>query len=111
MRRKALKLSAMIFLGGALVAGCASDPQRSVVVTPQGEIVVPHRPPHNRQEFMGHPAIAGEVWMPGYWTYANAHWVWLPGHWQQPPSPKLVWRPGQWHSDPRGWVWSPGHWE
>lgn len=114
MNWRVYKYLGISILGASLLAGCESHRytmHRPVVVSPTGQVYVPHAPPPPRHESAGAPMSADDIWTPGYWTYSNSRWVWIPGHWQTPPQSGTTWVAGHWDETSRGWYWTPGHWE
>jgi hypothetical protein len=108
MKRDWARLLAMTAVGGILITGCATH--QPVVVTPTGQVVVPEAPPPPKHEEVS-TVPAGQIWVPGYWSYVANRWVWIPGRYQAVPQAGAMWSPGHWDHTSRGWVWTPGHWE
>jgi hypothetical protein len=56
------------------------QPTQTVVVAP----TVPERPSPKREIVLRPPAIAGAVWVKGYWELRGNRWVWVKGRWRVP---------------------------
>jgi hypothetical protein len=52
----------------------------------------------------------GQVWMSGYWYWADAQWQWQPGHYESDRAGQ-VWRDGYWEPRDGRWHWVDGRWE
>ncbi len=85
MKKKMLRRLGCITLGSIVLVGCSSTSTREVaVVTPSGDVVVPHPRPPARHEVIPPPPGSGYMWIPDSWIYENQRWMRLPGHWQAP---------------------------
>jgi hypothetical protein len=51
-------------------------------------------PPDARTELRPESPVAGAVWIPGFWRWADCEWSWTAGRWNAPPAPNMVWVPG-----------------
>jgi hypothetical protein len=85
------------------VAGSWRVPERDETVT------APSPPPALRVE-LAPGAIAGLVWIPGYWAWDGGAYRWIPGAWARPPHAGLQWRGATWSARGRGVVFVPGGW-
>ena len=52
----------------------------------------------------------GDIWVPGYWAWADGGYYWVPGTWVEPPQPGLLWTPGYWGWDNGAYLWHEGYW-
>jgi len=89
----------------AFASPVASDAQTSVTVSVQPPAPLQEAPPENK------PAVAGVVWVPGYWAWdANRNdFVWVSGCWRNPP-PNTCWVAGYWLQVGSAWQWVNGYW-
>ena len=102
----------------ALVTGCESPRERTVVVsrpTPvirervRAPVVIRQAPPPAVEEVIPSSPGPRYVWAPGYWVW-NGRWLWQAGHWTVPPRERAVWQPGHWAERHGEWYWEPGRW-
>ena len=54
--------------------------------------------------------VPNDIWMPGYWSLANAGYYWVPGTWVAPPHPGYLWTPGYWAANGARFAFHAGYW-
>jgi hypothetical protein len=52
----------------------------------------------------------GDIWTPGYWSYADGGYYWVPGTWVEPPEANLLWTPPYWGWEDGGFRFHAGYW-
>ncbi len=88
----------------SLASGCAIVP-----TGPQHRDVIIVAPPQPRAEHPGYPPRAGDVWLPGYWTWSGHNHIWFAGRWSA-ARPGYSWVGPRWVQDGRYWQMHKGHW-
>jgi hypothetical protein len=53
---------------------------------------------------------AGQVWVPGFWSWNGARHLWNPGHWTAPPQVGMTWEPPKWENRNGKWGMEEGRW-
>ncbi|MBL8601080.1 MAG: YXWGXW repeat-containing protein [Myxococcales bacterium] len=67
-------------------------------------------PPRGRVERHGRPPVAGQNWIPGFWSWNGSQHVWTPGRWEAPPRPRARWVEPRWVRRGGRWEMQPGRW-
>ncbi|MDQ5905171.1 MAG: hypothetical protein QG672_2765 [Pseudomonadota bacterium] len=88
----------------AMLGGCASGHYY------HDEPVVRVAPPPPYVEYVGHPPVAGHIWITGYWNWGGTRHVWVPGRWEA-PRPGYTWVPHRWERSGDHWRQHGGQWE
>lgn len=93
-------LAVLLVLGGCVVAPA---PYRAGYGPSYG-------PPPPRAEVIGVAPISGQIWISGFWDWADNRYEWQPGHWEA-PRPGYRWEPHRWDRDGDRWQQHGGRWE
>ncbi|HSM92237.1 MAG TPA: hypothetical protein VLT47_05065 [Anaeromyxobacteraceae bacterium] len=99
-----------LVLALALFAGSPALAQGIRVQLPIG-VRVEVAPPQLRVEVAPPAPAPTQVWVPGYWSYANGAYVWIAGAYAVPPQPTSRWVAPRWALREGGWYFEPGRWE
>jgi hypothetical protein len=75
------------------------------------EIIVRTAPPPVRVEKMPARPVAGYVWVPGYWSWAERDYVWVSGVWVAPPAPAAVWVTPRFETRRGASIFITGYWK
>lgn len=67
-------------------------------------------PPRLRVEVPPPAPAPSQVWVPGYWSFANGNYVWVPGAYVAAPQTGARWTPARWVNRDGAWFFEPGRW-
>jgi hypothetical protein len=82
----------------------AATPRPVVVAAPApASVVVAPPAPAPVAVVVGRAPAPGEVWSPGYWSWANGRYVWIEGHWG-PVRYGFHYVCPHWATTPAGWT-------
>jgi hypothetical protein len=69
------------------------------------------QPPPALPEYQQPPCPEdGDIWTPGYWSWAPTGYYWVPGAWVQAPYQGALWTPGYWGYSHARYVFFRGYW-
>ncbi len=69
------------------------------------------QPPPQLPEYQQPPCPEdGDIWTPGYWSWAPTGYYWVPGAWVQAPYQGALWTPGYWGYSHAHYVFFRGYW-
>lgn len=94
------------FLIAFISVGCAIAPDQR---HDAGGVVMV-APPPPREELIGAPPVAGDVWLNGYWAWVGDRHEWVAGHWEAARAGRH-WVADKWVRQGDGWRLKRGHWE
>lgn len=107
-------IALLTLAGGAIsltLTGCGGrTTETRISETRYVGVPVPVAPPAVREEVVGTPPNAGDVWIGGYWDWNGKDYVWMPGHWESARA-GYRWVPDHWDHEGTTWRRQPGHWE
>ena len=86
----------------------ADDPSHAESGAPQ--FTSTETPPALQDEEQPPLAVAGNLWIPGYWAWGPTGYYWVPGQWVAPPRVGVLWTPGYWAYDGSEYVFYSGYW-
>lgn len=95
-----------------LLTACAAQVRVAppVYVPPAAVVEVQVAPPPLPVYVQPPCPVAGWLWTPGYWGWADAGYYWVPGTWVAPPRIGVLWTPGYWGFVGGAYVWHVGYW-